>query len=167
MAWRDSLRPASFRGVTFHVEATSKAGGRRGVTYEFPFRDAPADEDLGRRARRFSVSGYVLGEDYHLQASALEGALNAGTGQLVLPTGGTHRARCETYNRTERRQEGGFCAFDMGFVEAPISAATSTTDTAAAVKDAAGTAEKATAESADKAATSDTEQSLPDMGVWT
>lgn len=157
MSWRDSLRPASFRGVSFKVEASSKAGGRRGQTYEYPKRDEPTDEDLGRRAKRFSVSGYVIGADHNILADVLETALNQeGPGQLVTPLMGSARVRCETYTRTDRRQEGGVTSFDMVFVEAgsPISSRIAES-TQAAVDKAADTAEKQVARSANKDAGSD------------
>ena len=39
--WRDNLVPASFRGAVFHVEASSRAGGRRTVVHEYPKRKTP------------------------------------------------------------------------------------------------------------------------------
>lgn len=118
MPWRDRLLPASFRGVEFKVDTAGKAGGRRGVTHEFPKRDTPSDEDLGRRAKRWAVSGYVIGPDYDLQADALEEALNReGHGMLVHPTMGQMLVRCDVYTRGERRTEGGMATFDMTFIE--------------------------------------------------
>ena len=118
MAWRDRLRPASFRGAPFKVDTTAKAGGRRGVTFEYPKRDTPSDEDLGRRAQRWAISGYVIGPFYTDDANELENALNAaGPGPLVHPTMGEMQVRCETYTRNERKDMGGFAAFEMTFVE--------------------------------------------------
>jgi prophage DNA circulation protein len=53
--WRDVLlsQPASFRGVIFHVETGGKSSGRRTVTHEYPKRDDPYAEDMGRVARHF------------------------------------------------------------------------------------------------------------------
>jgi prophage DNA circulation protein len=123
MSWRDRLRPASFRAVGFYVDAGTKIGGRRGVTFEFPKRDSPLDEDLGRRARRRGISGYLIGDDYDREADALEAACETeGAGLLIHPTMGPMRARCETYNRVETKAELRFCRFDMMFVEAPDGA---------------------------------------------
>lgn len=120
-AWKDNLRPASFRGVPFNTDVAASIGGRRGVNYEFPGRDDPEDEDFGRRSNRKAVACYVIGPDYVSDADALEKALNAGAGTLVLPTQRAKRMRCESYNRTERRTEGGWAVFDCIFVEAPSS----------------------------------------------
>ncbi|MFX9939048.1 DNA circularization N-terminal domain-containing protein, partial [Acinetobacter baumannii] len=64
MTWRDQLRPASFRGVPFHVTQATGTFGRRSVTHEYPFRDLPYVEDLGRRARTLRIEALLLGEDY-------------------------------------------------------------------------------------------------------
>ena len=58
--WRKDLQPASFRGAFFHVETNSKENGRRIVVHEFPKKDLPYAEDMGRRAYEFSVRGYCI-----------------------------------------------------------------------------------------------------------
>lgn len=119
MTWRDNWRPASFRGVEFRVEHGAKASGRRGILFEFPKRDIPYFEDLGRRGRRWAVQGYVIGKEYQGDADALERALvQEGPATLVHPTMGTMRVAVENYTRSERKQEGGLASFDMTFVEA-------------------------------------------------
>ncbi|MBP2494716.1 prophage DNA circulation protein [Methylobacterium sp. PvP062] len=119
MSWRDDYRPASFRGVPFHVAANSRTNGRRGFTYEFAKGDRSLDEDLGKRVTRVAVSGYVIGDDYDLQADALEAALNReGGGTLILPTLGRMFMRCEFGPRAERKEEGGIAYFEMAFVDA-------------------------------------------------
>ncbi len=124
MSWHDRLRPASFRGAPFKVDTGARAGGRRGVNFEYPKRDVPSDEDLGRRSRRWAISGYVIGPDYDLDAAELEDALNAeGPGLLVHSLMGEMQVRCESYTRSERKDQGGFALFEMTFVEAGDSAA--------------------------------------------
>lgn len=46
LPWKRRLRPARFRGKTFNVDESSRTGGRRGLTHEFPDRDIPFREDL-------------------------------------------------------------------------------------------------------------------------
>jgi prophage DNA circulation protein len=117
--WRDNLRPASFRGVEFHVSAGSRSSGRRGIEFEYPKRDDPYFEDLGRMARRWSVTGYVIGSDYQRRADALCQALEAiDPATLVHPTMGTMRVVCQPYTRSEKKTEGGYAEFDMVFLEA-------------------------------------------------
>lgn len=124
MAWKDVLRPASFRGVAFKVENSARAGGRRGVNFEYPKRNTPSDEDLGRHAFRWAVDGYVIGLDYLEAADDLEAALNEpGHGLLIHPTMGEMVVRCERYTRSESKDRGGFAGFTMSFVEKGSAAA--------------------------------------------
>lgn len=152
MAWRDNWRPASFRGAGFHVDVGHKVSGQRGIEFEFPKRDEPYFEPLGRRARRWAISGYVIGPDYTRDADALERALIGGeAGTLQHPTMGSMQVFCETYTRTERRTEGGFASFDMTFAEAGKSIASRITEnTQADVQAKAGSAEDAVKNSNDK-----------------
>lgn len=139
MAWRDDLRKvqiggreliaASFRGVPFYVESAERGGGRRTVTHEFPFRDRPFVEDLGRKARSFSVEGYVLGPGYMAAKAALVQALEErGPGTLVHPYYGDVQAICSELRVRESTSEGGIARFGLTFEEttetAPMPAAT-------------------------------------------
>ena len=58
--WRARLLPAHFDGRMFHVEAGSQEGGRRIVTHEFPKKDLPYSEDMGRKATEYAVRGYLI-----------------------------------------------------------------------------------------------------------
>lgn len=119
MAWRDELRPASFRGVPFHVTATTGQGGRRGPLHEYPFRDDPFFEDLGLRARRHEISAFVLGPDYFAARDALLGALEkSGPGTLVHPYLGTLEVACTEFRVVETTREGGLARFQITFVRA-------------------------------------------------
>jgi prophage DNA circulation protein len=139
--WRDNLRQASFRGVPFHVEVGAKSSGRRIVVHEYPKRDLPYAEDMGRRAKRFTITGYfiqypndqaalddssaaslLLRRDYRLARDELIRALETeGPGALVHPTlqeaYGDLMVVAEGYAASESRERGGFCVVDMQFVE--------------------------------------------------
>lgn len=120
--WRDNWRQASFRGAPFFVEIGAKGGGRRTVVHEFPKRDTPYAEDMGRRAGEFNVIGYTIGPNYKDARDALEKALDTeGAGTLIMPTRPDIKCNCLRYNSVERRQEGGFCLIEMTFVEAGSS----------------------------------------------
>lgn len=131
MTWREDLRRvsvggrrlvgASFRGATFFVDAAERSGGRRAVVHEFPLRDDPFVEDLGRRARAFRVDGYVIGDDYLAQRDTLLSALEdtAGPGELVHPYHGVRRAVCISVAVRETRSDGGMATFAIEFAEAP------------------------------------------------
>ena len=53
---------ASFRGVPFFVESSDISAGRRTVTHQYPQRDEPFTEDLGRAAREYELSAFVRNE---------------------------------------------------------------------------------------------------------
>src|SRR5499427_9529636 len=67
--WRAKLMPANFDTFMFHCESGSRENGRRIVTHEFPKKDLPYSEDMGRRAIEFSVRGYII--QYVTDANAL------------------------------------------------------------------------------------------------
>jgi prophage DNA circulation protein len=112
---------ASFRAVPFLVSDGDRAGGRRVIVHEFPQRDAPFVEELGRRSRRFRVDGYVIGDDYLEQRDALLGALEdtSGPGELVHPNYGRVRAVCANVTTRESTRDGRMATFQIDFVEAP------------------------------------------------
>jgi prophage DNA circulation protein len=69
-----NLRPAALRGLPFYVQTSEDEPARRWVTHEFPGRDDPWHEDLGAKARAFSIEGLLIGADVVLQAKAFSAA---------------------------------------------------------------------------------------------
>lgn len=117
--WRAAMLPASFRGAEFKVEVSGQAGGRRNALHEFPKRDVPFAEDMGRKARHWPVTAYIIGPDYTAGRDALiEACEQEGPGTLVHPTLGTVQVNCDVYATQELRERGGICIFELGFVEA-------------------------------------------------
>lgn len=117
--WRDRLLPASFRGVEFHVEEGARSGGRRAFLHEYPKRDVPYAEDMGRKGRGFTITGYLIGPAYTLDRDDLEAALDVeGPGTLILPTRGEEEVQAGPYSSVERRERGGFVEISMNFLEA-------------------------------------------------
>jgi prophage DNA circulation protein len=121
--WRQRLRPASFRGARFHVDVDSIAGGRRVAQHEYPKRNQPYSEDMGRRMRRHTITGYVImspqNPDYTQDRDALKTALEQdGPGTLVHPSLGTEKVMVDQYSVTENREKGGMATFEMVFLEA-------------------------------------------------
>lgn len=126
MSWRDQYQPGSFRGVGFRTEYHERAGGRRVVQHEFPGRDEPVTEDLGRSARTFSIDCWIAGADYRTGRDALIDALEAfGPGLLVHPFHGSMMVNAMTYSQTEDTEEGGMCRFSIEFAEAGVAVAVS------------------------------------------
>ena len=117
--WRERLQPASYNGAVFHVDTQARASGRRVALHEFPKRNVPYAEDMGRRARKFMVSGYVIGPDYTFARDDLIRALEGeGAGQLILPTemqADVLLVLVDQYSVSEQRQRGGTAQFDMSF----------------------------------------------------
>jgi prophage DNA circulation protein len=127
--WRAILlsRPASFRGLVFHVESNGVTSGRRVVVHEYPKRNDPYSEDMGRHARRVQFSGYLIYRPsnpvyvYTDQRQNLYRALEQDdAGNLIHPVicPGGWLAMCERFTMTESRERGGYTQFEMAFVEA-------------------------------------------------
>jgi prophage DNA circulation protein len=118
MGWKERLQPGSFRGVPFFATSHSVSGGRRRVQHEFPERDGAQYEDLGRTARKFSLSAYVIGDDYMDRRDALVAALEeSGVGRLVHPWKGVLTCGVESYSLGETIDEGRMARIDMEFTE--------------------------------------------------
>lgn len=115
--------PASFRGVSFWVESSDLSVGRRTVTHQYPQRDEPFTEDLGRAAREYRFSAFVLGEDYIDQAKKLREALEKpGAATLVHPEFGEIQVVAQpgasmSFSQSMRRAN-----FSLAFVEAGLNA---------------------------------------------
>ena len=119
MAWRDQLQQASFRGVAFHVQRAGGKVGRRVQVVEYPLRDTPFAEDLGRKARSFTIEALVLGADYMAQRDALIDALEtAGPGELIHPYRPRQNVVATDATLEETSDEGGMARFTIEFSEA-------------------------------------------------
>jgi prophage DNA circulation protein len=128
-AWRNALMPASYNGARFHCEANSVESGRRIVMHQFPKKNLPYAEDMGRSAREFTIRGYCVvfpydsevvlySRDYRRARDILVAQLDKeGPGILQLPTQRAQRVVCPRYRLTEEQRFGGFCIFDMTFSE--------------------------------------------------
>lgn len=71
MSWLDRLLPASLGGVAFLAQTSRMSVGRRAIVIELPGRDQPEHEDMGRRARRCSLTAVIVGDDYDRDRAAL------------------------------------------------------------------------------------------------
>ncbi|WP_137972415.1 DNA circularization protein [Pseudomonas sp. F(2018)] len=149
MSWRDRIDPelrGSYRGIEFHVERADAVGGRRWLVHEYPRRDVPYAEDMGRRKKEWRLSLFVAGDDYDLQRDKLLAALDApGAATLVHPYLGRLSAVATDVSFSENTREGGVCTFEVTFTESgqQLLPATSV-DTQREVGQAADACEKAT-----------------------
>lgn len=118
MGWKESYRQASFRGVEFFVDSHDASYGRRQATHEYPERDEPYTEDLGRKAREFTVDGYLVGDDYQLARDQLIAeAERPGTGELVHPYLGSLDVQCLGLKVSESRSANRTCTLSLTFIE--------------------------------------------------
>jgi prophage DNA circulation protein len=127
--WRSSLMPASFNGARFHCESNARESGRRIVEHQFPKKELPYAEDMGRHAREFSIRGYCIEfpydseytlyqTDYRKPRDALIAQLETeGPGVLQLPTQPSQMVVCPRYRLSEEERFGGYCVIDMTFQE--------------------------------------------------
>lgn len=119
MAWRDNYRAATFRGVGFFVSTADSTHGRRQAVHETAQRDVPYTEDLGRKAREFNITGYLLGKEYDVARETLIAACEqAGPGVLVHPYRGELTVVCRGLTVSESTEEGGKCTLSITFLEA-------------------------------------------------
>lgn len=115
---KDKLRRASFRGVYFEVEDSDIGVGRRVQLHEYPQRDKPYAEDIGRAARRFEVNGFVIGKDYVEQANRLLDAIEtAGPGELIHPWLGALKVTVADVSRFRFDSGLGKASFQLSVVE--------------------------------------------------
>jgi prophage DNA circulation protein len=120
--WIDQLRPASFRGVGFGVLESQMRFGRKISIHQYPYRDTVWVEDLGRSARRYSFSGFLVGADCIAQREKLlkacEEAAAIEGGELVHPTLGRIKVSlAEEVTCTERWDRGRMFEIGFSFIE--------------------------------------------------
>lgn len=121
MALFSHLRKASFGGVGFEVESGSLTFGRRVVTHEYPMRDTPYTEDLGRSARLYSITGFVLGMDWISRAKRLIAKLESSADEpqkLIHPWLGTLSVCVSDKPKVTWDTARRIARFEMSFVEA-------------------------------------------------
>ena len=110
----------SYKGVPFQAAAVTKTIQRRQVLHEYPQRDIPYLEDLGKGATLYKVTAFLVGDNCVAQAKRLEKALlTVGAGTFVHPWDGAltvsvYQASNISYSNSELR----YCSLDITFVEA-------------------------------------------------
>jgi len=142
MDWKLKLRPASFRRVPFKVSVSEVEGGRRTVQHDYPLRDDPYIEDMGLKARQFSIEAYVIGDDYMAQRDALAAACDKpGSDTLIHPYFGKQTVVCTGYRVREISSEGRYAVLALSFVKSSaVPKPVISTDNLTATVSAAGAA---------------------------
>lgn len=140
MSYRESLQIAEIGGVKFHASAADTGVGRRTVVHEFPGRDTPFCEDMGKAASDFVLDGFLVGEDYLDRKNELIRVLiKEGPHTLIHPSMGTLQVSLVSKARLREQfiERRGMVTFSLSFVEAGNEAQpTTVVDTQQAVEDA-------------------------------
>lgn len=131
MAWRDDLPLGgygSFRGIQFGVKTAESTVGRKTALHEYAGRDNPYVEDSGQATRRFHLTCFVIGQNYHVDRDRLRKAFETeGSGELIHPYWGKFTATVVSPVKiVETDAEGGIARFDLDLVktgEEPLTTA--------------------------------------------
>ncbi|TAM50232.1 MAG: multidrug DMT transporter [Paraburkholderia sp.] len=114
----EQLRPASFRGMQFVSLGADGTFGRRNALHEYPKRDTPWSEDMGRAARRFQVTGYIVGDDVIQKRDVMIKLCETeDTGELVHPTYGRRTVSLMEFRVIERWDKARYFELQFDFVE--------------------------------------------------
>ena len=130
--WRGAWIRAQYNGAPFFCEANTRESGRRIVEHEFPKKDDPYAEDMGRHAYEFTIRAYCIvyprddddlyQRDYRVVRDRLMDALEQeGPGKLQFSTQRTQDVVVSRYRMTEEERFGGYCTFDITFLEYGIN----------------------------------------------
>src|SRR5215471_12840160 len=120
----DCLAPtyfiAKWKGFEFFVDSSSDEVGRRGDIYEYPLSDYIGYKDLGARASRFKIEGYLIGTDQLSKSrQMMQEARSPEPGTLIHPMYGSIRVACITCTATaDYRREKKRTRLSFDFVEA-------------------------------------------------
>ena len=118
--WMRTLRPASFRGVTFYVDEEGlPKSGRRVATHEYVKAEEHGTEDMGRLPREFRITAYLASDvaDSDVQ-DLIDACSTAGAATLILPFFGGQQVRCTGCGGKHRKDKLGYVGIDLEFVEA-------------------------------------------------
>ncbi len=108
----------SFLGFPFKISHEHAEGGRRGPLHQYPDRDVPYFEDLGREAKRFELAIYFVGPIADLTGDLFEALLWKGNvGSLILPRLRRERMKAQKWTFDRESGKGNWVACQVTFVE--------------------------------------------------
>jgi prophage DNA circulation protein len=114
--WRDAMLPASFRGISFLVPQTSVPVGMKGPLHEFPQRDTPFFEQMGKQAQVHKMTAWVVGDDcFERRDKLIEALQTPGAGELVHPWLGRLQVKVGECDMGHERTQGGMVTFELTF----------------------------------------------------
>lgn len=140
---------ANYKGAFFHCETSSVESGLRIVEHEFPKKMLPYAESMGHKAISWSVRAYIATfpydsadnvlntTDYTRGRDELARALDSNNpGWLQIHTMPPLYVQCQRWRLTETEKQGGYCTFDIEFIEYGLQPFQYTTDAYTAVQSA-------------------------------
>lgn len=142
-AWLTTLhsQPGTLDGVPFRVDGHNSKFGRKTVVHDYPGRDLPYVEDLGRKGRHFTIQAFIVGADYMKGRDALLAVVEKpGLKRLVHPwIGRVNVSVVGDVDLVETIKEGGMAVFTLVLLESagnvtPVVAPDTASATVAAVK---------------------------------
>jgi prophage DNA circulation protein len=125
MSFFDRLQQASLGGVPFGVLSADATFGRRQAVHQYPYKDKPWVEDLGKSARRINLTGFLVensaiygGGDVIAQREALiEVVESPGASTLIHPTLGRLDVNAASVTVSERWDQGRYFEVKFVFIE--------------------------------------------------
>lgn len=117
--WPKTIPGASFKGFPFQVDDEGIGeSGRFVALHPYVKAEVHGTEDMGRKARTYHVTAYIVGDDADAAAMAfVERCSTPGAGMLVLPITEPVMAHCVGCATNNRKTEMGKVAFDLRFLE--------------------------------------------------
>lgn len=130
------FKKAKFRNAEFFVSDSDAEFGRRQVLHEYPQKDVPFSEDMGKKAEQFTVEGYVVGDNIETEKTALIDAVSqSGPGILIHPYYGQKSVVVTSCRVKESSGELRVVRFSLSFTEAgEITLPSSIIDTKTSLK---------------------------------
>ncbi len=118
MSWRDQLKPGSIDQIPFFTEEGDNDFGVRAVQHEYPLKDEPYVEVMGKKKRVHTIRGFLIGEDYMDLRDRLTVVAESGrTVQLVHHFLGRMTVIVIAFRPSESTREYGQCRFSLEVIE--------------------------------------------------
>lgn len=119
-SWKDKLVAGALGGLPFKTKAKQRIVGRRVAVSEYPSRDSPSTVDMGRKARAWQFTAFLIGDDYMSYRDEFVAMLESpGPHVLKDPWGGEEflvKLQSPVTMR-ESSDEGGMVSFELDLVE--------------------------------------------------
>lgn len=110
------MLPASFRGISFLIPQASVPVGMKVQLHEFPQRDEPYAEQMGKQAQIHRLVCWIVGDDcFERRDKFMEAVQTPGAGELVHPWLGRMQVKAGEAELTHDFKQGGMAAFAVTF----------------------------------------------------